>query len=308
MPVPVTSTQFPDVLDSRFAEIFDNRYKQIADMVGTFYSIKQGASAPQRQDYRTSSVGAFGDVSEFTGTVPYDDVSEGYDGTITPKQYASGFQIERTLFDDDLTGIMEAKPAQLALAWARTRQKHAASTFNNAASVDTTWNSFTENVALISDSHTTRSGASTASGFDNLTTAALSTVSLAAANIQFQGFRDDRANRMSVAPSMILYPPNLYQTAFEIVESAGVPENANNARNVHEGKYRLVQWNYLTDTNNWFLIDESMMKDALTWVERVTSEFAMVEDFETLVGKWRLYGRYGLGHRDWRWILGGIVS
>src|SRR3990167_3907901 len=196
MPVPVTSTQFPDVLDSRFAEIFDNRYKQIADMVGTFYSIKQGASAPQRQDYRTSSVGAFGDVSEFTGTVTYDDVSQGYDGTITPKEYASGFQIERKLFDDDLTGIMEAKPAQLALAWARTRQKHAASTFNNAFSVDTTWNNYTENVALCSDSHTTTSGASTSAGFDNLITASLSSVSVAAARIQMVGFRDDRANKI----------------------------------------------------------------------------------------------------------------
>jgi len=308
MPVPVTSTQFPDVLDSRFAEVFDTRYKQIADMIGTFYSVKQGASAPTRDTYRTSAIGAFGDVPEFTGTVTYDDVSQGYDGTITPKEYASGFQIERKLFDDDLTGIMEAKPAQLALAWARTRQKHAASTFNNAFSVDTTWNNYTENVALCSDSHTTTSGASTSAGFDNLITASLSSVSVAAARIQMVGFRDDRANKIGVMPSMIVYPPNLYQTAFEVMESAGVPENANNARNVHEGKYRLVEWVYLTDTNNWFLIDESMMKDALTWVERVASEFAMVEDFETLLGKWRLYGRYGLGHNDWRWMLGANVS
>lgn len=308
MPVPVTSSQFPDVLDARFAEIFDNRYKQIPDMISTFYSVKQGASAPTRDTYRTSAIGALGDVPEFTGTVTFDDVSQGYDGTITPKEYASGFQIERKLFDDDLTGIMEAKPAQLSLAWARTRQKHAASTFNNATSVDTTWNSYTENVALGSDSHTTTSGASTANGFDNLTTAALSTVSLAAARIQMVGFRDDRANRMSVMPSMILYPPNLYQTAFEINESLGVPENANNARNVHQGKYRLVEWNYLTDTNNWFLIDEQMMKDALTWVERVASEFAMVEDFDTLLGKWRLYGRYGLGHNEWRWVNVASVS
>ena len=38
------------------------------------------------------------------------------------------------------------------------------------------------------------------------------------------------------------------------------------------------------------------------------AEFAMVEDFDTLVGKWRLYSRYGHGHNDWRWVLGAQVS
>jgi hypothetical protein len=69
-----------------------------------------------------------------------------------------------------------------------------------------------------------------------------------------------------------------------------------------------VEWNYLTSTRNWFFIDEVMMKDALLWVDRIKVEFAMVEDFDTLVGKWRLYARYGQGHNSWRWILGASVS
>jgi phage major head subunit gpT-like protein len=308
MPVPSRSTNFGDLLDSRFAKIYNDRFKQLPDKIATFYDVVSGADAPTRDTYRVSQVGTFGDVPQFNGSVIYDDVSQGYDATITPLEYATGFQIERKLYDDDLYGIMDAKPKGLATAYQRTRQKHAAQTFNNMFSVDTTWNSHTENVALCSNSHTTTSGASTASGFDNLITAALSTVSLTAARIQMVGFRGDRAERISVMPDGILIPPDLYHIAFEIVESMGQPDSANNNANVHEGAYQVQEWNYLTDVNNWALFDSTMMKDGLKWVERIGSEFAMVEDFDTLIAKWRLYCRYGLGHNDWRWILGAQVS
>jgi phage major head subunit gpT-like protein len=309
MPVPSRSANFADLLDSRFAKVFDNRYKQLPDMLPRLYDVVSGGAAPTRDTYRQSQVGTFGDIPEFTGTVVYDDVAQGYDSTITPKEYASGFQVERKLWDDDLTGIMDAKPAGLATAYQRTRQKHGASTFNNAFSVDTTWNNNTENVALCSDSHTTTAaGVSTSSGFDNLVTSALSAVALASARIQMVNFRGDRAERIAIMPNTILIPPDLYQAAFEIVQSAGLPDTANNNANVHEGKYTVIEWNYASDVNNWFLIDSIMMKDALKWVDRTAKEFAMVEDFDSLIGKWRLYSRYGLGHSDWRWILGASVS
>jgi hypothetical protein len=196
----------------------------------------------------------------------------------------------------------------MSTAYQRTRQKHAAQLFNNAFSVDSTWNNFTENVSLCSNSHTTTSGASTASGFDNLITSSLSAVSLAAARIQMVNFRGDRAERISVMPSTLIIPPDLYQIAYEIVESDGAPDTANNNANVHKGMYNIIEWNYLTDVNNWFLADSTMMKDSVTWVDHTTMEFAMVEEFDTFVGKWRLYARYGHGHNDWRWILGSQVS
>ena len=309
MPVPSRSANFADLLDARFAKVFDNQYRQLPDKLPDLYDIVDGASAPTRDVYRQSSVGSFGDIPEFTGTVVYDDVNQGYDSSITPKEYASGFQVERKLWDDDLSGIMDAKPQGLALAYQRTRQKHGASVFNNMTSVDTTWNNNTENVALCSDSHTTTAaGVSTTAGFDNLVTSALSAVAMAAARIQMVGFRGDRGERIGVMPNALLHPPDLYHLAFEIVESAGQPDSANNNANVHEGKYKLIEWNYLTDTNNWMLLDTVMMKQMLKWVERVSKEFAMVEDFDSLLGKWRLYARYGLGHRDWRWLLGASVS
>jgi hypothetical protein len=38
------------------------------------------------------------------------------------------------------------------------------------------------------------------------------------------------------------------------VKSTGKPDTAENNINVHKGAYNLIEWNYLTDTNNWFLM------------------------------------------------------
>ena len=121
-------------------------------------------------------------------------------------------------------------------------------------------------------------------------------------------FRGDRAERISVMPDTILIPPDLYETAYEIVGSQGKVDSANNNANVHYGQYKVEEWNYLTDTNDWFLIDSSMMKDYLCWIDKIKGEFGFVEDFDTLIGKWRVYARWGHGWLDWRWILGASVS
>lgn len=306
MPAPATSTQFGDLLDPRFQKIFYEQYDQLPDMVPTLYGMTPSNG---RADMRWSSVGAFTDWSEFTGTVQYDSISQGYDTTATYIEFASGCQVERKLFDDDQYNVIDKRPQGLAVAAQRTRQKHGARILNNMASVDAYFYTNTENVALVSDSHTTTaSGVSTATGFDNKVTSALSATALSAARIQGERFRDDRGNRMQVDFDELWIPPDLYDTAWEIVNSPGKPDTANNNKNVHSGKYKIKKWNYLTDTNDWSLHDSTMRKMHLHWIDRVKMEFAQAEDIDTLVAKWRGYMRYANAHDDWRWLIGAVVS
>lgn len=299
------STNFADVLDVRFQKIFDERFSQLPDRLADFYGMK----TEKQQTARFSSVGTMGDVPQFTGVITYDEIYQGYDTTITPLEFASGLQIERRLFDDDQFNIIDSKPKALAGALFRLRQTHAARAFVNSFSVDNLFSINTEGVALCSNSHTTTaSGVSTSSGFDNLRTGSLSAVNLSAARIDMVNFRGDRAERISIAPDTILIPPDLYETAYEIIGSQGKVDSANNNANVHYGQYKIEEWNYLTDTNDWWLIDSTMMKDFLVWIDKVKGEFGFVEDFDTLIGKWRAYARWGSGWLDWRWVLGSQVS
>ena len=109
-------------------------------------------------------------------------------------------------------------------------------------------------------------------------------------------------------PDTIMVPPDLEEAAFEITASSGKVDTADNNRNVHEGRYKVIDWEYLNDVNNWFLIDSNMKEESLFWTDRETLEFAMIEDFDTLVAKWRGYMNYAMAHVDWRWINVASVS
>lgn len=308
MAVPMISTGFGDLVDRRITKIFYDEYDQLPDVVPILFGMDNSSD-----QYETvSAVGALQDFSQFTGQVEYQDQNQGYDVTATHIEFASGIQIERALYDDDRHGIWESRPVDLAQAANRTRQKHAARIFVNASSVDTFFYRNSENVALVSDSHTTTSGASTAAGFDNMATTAFSAAALLAAVIQAKGFRDDQANRISVNMDELWIPVDLYGSAFEVIESFGKTAGANNERNVHYGGYKIMPseggWNYMSDATDWFLCDSKGRKKNLTWFDRVPLEFAQAEDIDTLVAKWRAYMRYSYMHRDWRWIMGSIVS
>ena len=306
MPAPHISTNYGDLLDPRFQKIFYEQYDQLPSMIDKLFSTTPHNN---RADMRWSSIGAFGDWSEFTGTVAYDSLNQGYDTTATYMEFVSGAQIERKLFDDDQYNIMDKRPQGLAISAKRTREKHGARVLNNMGSVDSYFYTNSEGVALVSDSHTTTAaGVSTSVGFDNKVTSALTATALSAARIQGQKFRDDRGNRIQNNFDELWVPLDLYDQAFEIVRSSGKPDTANNNKNVHEDKYKIETWNYLTDANDWSLQDSTMRKMALHWVDRVPMEFKMAEDIDTLVAKWRGYMRYALAHTDWRWLVGAVVS
>ena len=305
MAVPHVSGSFADLLDPRFQRIFNDERDQLPDMIPSLYS---DAGTNGRNEMKWSEIGTVGDFIQFTGSVSYGSVNQGYDVTATPLEFTRGVQVERKLFDDDQYNVMDQRPRGLAQSAVRSRQKKAAAVFNGAFSSSNEFYSHSEGVALCSNSHTTTSGASTASGFDNLGTAALTATAVAAARIQMVGYRGDQAERISIMPDELWYPPDLYEQAWEIVSSAGKLDTANSNANVHQNKYTLHEWNYMTDTNNWFMCDGSLRRMHLHWTDRVPIEFAMIEDFDTIVAKWRAYYRMAWAYSDWRWIFGAQVS
>ena len=302
------STNFPDVteLTARFTRIFDQAYDELPDRTGDFFF----KMTSDRINERFSGVGSYGVIPLFTGTVNYADTAQGYDATQTPLEFAAGMQIERLLLDTDQHNVIDSRPKKLAISANRQYQTEGARFLNNAFSVDTRYNSHSEGVSLCSNSHTTTSGASTASGFDNLITGSLNLVNLATNRIQMRGYRDDQAGRITIVPDQVIIPIDLCVEGFENIMSPDRPDTANRAKNYNYGKYSITEWEYLTDANNWFMVDTSLMKSPSgnIWIDAVKPEFAFVEAFDEIIGKWRVYFRVSQGHWDWRWIGGSSVS
>lgn len=305
-----TKSGFPDLLTPVFRKIFYNEYTAYEsenNFIPKLYNV--GTSGQHEEQF--SQVGAMGNLHRLdnTGKVVYDEPVQGYDTSIQFPEYAKGFTIKRSLYDDDLYNIMNQQPQALALAAARTRQEHAAVLFNNATA--TTWSddgktvsiAGGDGVSLCSDSHTFATG-DTNAVTDNYGTLSLSADNLDTVRQAMRAFTDDRGNLLMVKPNTVLIPPELEKTMYEIGASDKVPSEFSNTANFMYNRFQVIVWDLLTDANMWFMIDSNYMKLHLHWYDRVRPELGEAEDFDQVSAKWRVYGRWGFGFSDWRWIYG----
>ena len=61
--------------------------------------------------------------------------------------------------------------------------------------------------------------------------------------------------------------------------------------------------------NNWFLVNLPMQKENCFWFDKQEAEFSRVEDFDTIIAKYRVYQIYGAARNTlWQWIYGSSVS
>jgi hypothetical protein len=137
----------------------------------------------------------------------------------------------------------------------------------------------------------------------NKGTSELSHASLQATKLLLRNTRDDRGGRISVVPDTLLVGPTLEELSYELVKSDKVIDSSNWNPSIHEGRYKVLVWDEITD-NSWFLIDSHYSKMFLNWFDRVPLEFAMEEEFDTFVAKFRAYMRYEAGWSDWVWVYG----
>ena len=292
---------FGDLLDSRMKKIFDKEYAENIDesMIPKLFGMEKS-----NKNYEiVSGIGGMGDLQEFDGTISYDTVGQLYDKTFSFPEKALGFKVERKLYDDDLFGIMDRRPWQMAVSSARTREKTGAAIFNGAF-VGTDG---ADSVSLCNASHpyspddaTTQSNAGS--------TALSATAVEATRRLGHNSIFNDRGELLTVNYDTILCTVNNEETAYEIINSKGKVDTANNNKNFHMGRYNLATWDRLTDSNNWFMIDSKLAKKFLLWWDRVKDGIKMDTDTDTLVAKWYVYERYCAGWADWRGIYGHNVS
>ena len=291
-------TQLTD-LDPVLTEIFHQHYSQIAPKREQIFGVRNSSKAKET-DLRIDS---FGDPTEFNGTVEYETPDRDYEVEYVHTQFTKGFMVERAMLDDMQYDNIFSQASNMGTAFARKQEKDAASVFNNAFTAGATVGY--DAVALCSDSHPrSRTNATTV---DNNLALTLTSANLETAITTMQAFRDDQGEEISIMPDTLLVPRALRKTGMELTGSALTPESANNATNVHSGM-NLVVWEYLTDTNAWFVIDSTMAKRYLKWYNRVPVEFAAEDSFDTLVRKFRGYMRYSYGWSDFRWVIGSNPS
>lgn len=296
------SEQWAQLLEPGLRAIFETQREALAAQ----------AVRPQLFNMQTSSkaqehdlgMGGFADWREYEGAIEYDEHEQLWKTTYTHVEFARGFKVARKLVDDDQYNVINRQPRGLALSAERKREKDAASVFNNAFSASYTGG---DAIALCGAHPYSPGNATTQS---NSGTTALSYDAVIATRKLMRSYVDDRGELVPINPGTILVPPELEDTAWTIVNTILKPGTGNNDANfVRSNVNNVIVWDYLTDANNWFLIDSMLAKLYLNWFDRVPLEFAMdpTSDF-TLEARFRGYMRYSYGWSDWRWVYGHNVT
>ena len=308
--MPLTAGNFADLLKPGLKSIFDIAMASPPDMLNTLFSVESST----RFEEQYQGMGALGTVPVFDGSVPYHDFDAGYRTDIRNYEMAMGIQVERRLADDDQYNQINRRAGNMASAFNNTIETDAANVFINAFT-DSGTNRMgastngADGVALLSTAHPD-SPANTNSTQSNEGTYALTIDNLDTTRQNMRNFKDDKGNLLGVNPNTLLVPPELERTATQLVNQRAIyePGSAQYDVNMFSGRFNLIVWDRLTDSNAWFLMDSVLMKQHLIWQWRIRPEFSQSEDFDGITAKYRGYMRYGIGWTDWRFIYGNNPS
>ena len=292
-------SKFSFFVQKDLSEHFGAEYGEFSSMLPALFTFKK----PDQAIINEVLVGDLGTVPVFDGEISYDDSKQSFRLQTEEIEYAFGLKTTKKLRRNDLYGIVQEQARLLAQRFRAARESIGAAIFNGGFSTTT----IADTLSLYNTAHTSDVGGSNQS---NRGTSAFSPANVEATRRLMIQFKTNRDNIQSATfPDMLLVPTNLEEQAFELIKSKGKVDTAQNNPNFHQGRYKLAVWhNWLTDTNNWFMINQRQMKRFLGFHEWNPVEFFNAGEFDTLVTKHVGYMSVNVSTPDWRWSFGQEVA
>lgn len=299
-----------DVLDPIVKFKFDMAFNRRPSLLPLLFNV-QGSNRAYEQVSGVGAIGidSWGQYAGLTGggagQVPEVDFDQGYKKTYEHKEFVVDLGVEAKTIKDNQQGDVFRAAERLGDSAFVKRETDAISVFNNAFS-----SSFVggDAVALCSASHPL-SPQKTGVVQSNTGTAALTKANVSTVRETMMAYTDDNGNKMAVTPNAILVPPQMEDEALEISKSMLDPTSANNAINVHAGRFTVIVSHFLSDSNNWFMLDTNLMKLSLDWFDREPLSIKLrMGDDPTLKVYWRAFMRYSYGWSSWMWVYGNNVT
>lgn len=306
---PITRSQMFEFTQEglREASSEEQKYSDLASMIPRLF--RMVPSEKESEEFRM--VSGVPDVTEWNGRFETLGMYPGYSTRIEPGEFGGRIVKERKYIDDNLYPEIEDVARGLTLSVNRVREKNAVAIFGNITSSAFTFQTSEEGVSLASNSHTTRAtGVSTASGFDNATTQALSPTALEAVWLQIRQLRNSIGERIeSKGRYAIIHPEALTFDVEEIIGTDKGLYSPEGTMNPHKGRYASIPYPRLDEysATSWGLVDLDLMKRDLIWIDRIKPEFNVHIDQDTLETVQSIYTRFGCGFKDWRWTVWSTV-
>ena len=235
------------------------------------------------------------------GAISYDSHSQGYTARYVNKAYALGYIVTREERDDNqYQKLASSRAKSLAMSMRQTKEVVAANIFNNGFDTNYTGG---DAKPLFSTTHPSVNG-----NWSNklATDADLSEASIEDMLINIRTMVNSRGLRIGQLGRKLIVPPQEAFNAQRILKSDLQNDTANNAINAIRSMGLLPDgymiWDYLTDTDAWFI--KTDVQDGLRFFTRVPVEFGKDADFDTDNAKAKAYERYSAGWSDPRAVHG----
>lgn len=210
--------------------------------------------------------GLFSKIGETT-TVPAYIAKVANKYTVSISDFAEGISISKNLFDDDMHGEWNSQVAEFAIMARRTQDFNSFRLFRGAFTT-----TLTADGSAWMGSHTLIGGGTTnnqivTADITGASNTALTTASLNVAQRRLASMKSHANVPLQCVGNILLVPTALYITARQVVGSALIPENGNNAINVLSMDYSIKVYQSVflgsesPDGNGsdtaWFLLDST---------------------------------------------------
>jgi len=257
--------------------------------------------------------------------LPVTSTSDGFEIVIKNRTFSDGFTLSMEFVEDTPKEKMANIVRDFANDWASgvtdTKETFAANFFNNGGLTagDSIFNNTITGVVtdasgdLVYDgkpffnlSGNNRSAKAHSTTYYNGLASALSADNLQTAYslMTSTNNRNEKGDIISIKPNVLVIPPALKFTAKSLLESDILITGANSTlpnKNTVSNLLIPIEWQYLTDTDAWFI---GSAKQGLTFLERKAPVIDFYQDEDTKVYKANIDTRFGAGVTNWRYWVG----
>jgi phage major head subunit gpT-like protein len=198
-------------------------------------------------------LGRYPGLREWVGNRVVEELSVS-DFEIKNKPFEGTVRVPRPAVEDDNIGIYSTQAEQLGEAAARLPDKMIYNLIVNG---------FTQKAYDGKNFFDT-----THSFGSNKGTTALSAAAYGVARAQMRGIKDDSGEVLDINPTVLLVPPALEELALQIVNADIILVSGQPQSNIWKGSARVVTSARLTDSTDWFLLDDSKVLKPFIWQTR----------------------------------------
>jgi len=295
----MTAAEFADLLEPQLSDIWHDNWPKY----DTVYDKVLNVQTIDKNTITNKEFAGFGSLQNQPdgAEVIFDDPIDGNTNTHTYAVKALAYKIHERLILNDLYNEVDKFEKDLMDSSNDDIETAAAVLFNSAFA--TTYNTGFDGLQLCTTAHTRLDGGTNQANRPS-TDVALSVSALHDARVTMLKWKNHRGRPRKFGPKDLLIPPDLVNTAQEIMDSKLKPGTANNDSNIIVNRFGMndpIVWQYLTSTTAWFLLGDN---HGLNWYWRFKPKTGMEVEWKTDSINRKVRQGYVVGFDEWLGVYG----